>query len=232
MGIEKAQLKRDTAQEIGAMLDDVLEDARIAHSKHCGAVDALNAAAKGVEHLLAEVDKQVTAGVLDLEQSKLAKDWLVRAVHGVQNMATKARGDMNAARGKVEFGEKAVAAVKKVYDRENAQVAIRDGGGADVVDLAEHRERVPGSHPGGTIKQRRLAEEVAERGVQAPPEAPEPTEGTKAPKRSRKAARTPTAGKTGAKKTAAKKTAKKTPRKKPVKKPSRKTAEGDDAQDS
>jgi hypothetical protein len=198
MGIEKAELKREIAQEIGAALEDVLDEAKIAHARSAGATDAYNASRTSVEGLLHHVDKEVTNGKYDLEESKLIKEWLTRATNGLAALASKSRAEMNNAKGKVSFGEAAVAKVKKVFDREDAKVAIRGGESANVVDLNERRGRAIGTHPGSTIKERRLAESAAEVGEEKKP-------------KKKKAAKKVT-------KKAAKKPAKKAPAKKPTKK--------------
>jgi len=163
MGIEKAELRRETAGEIGNALEDVLEQGRVSQARKAGEADAWATAAKSLEGLLGLVSKEVDEGKLDLEEAKLAKTWLLRAVNGAKEAAAAKLGEAHAARGKVEALEVAVTVTKRVFDRETAkaraaaEVAAQDDGAN-----GRGRARPVGVHPGVTIKNRRQAEDAGQ----------------------------------------------------------------------
>lgn len=175
MGLEKAELKRETANEIGNALEDVLEQGRLAQARKSGEADAWGAAAKSLEGLLGLVSRDVDEGKLDLEEAKLAKTWLLRAVNGAKGAAAEHLAAFHVAKGKVEALEVAVGVTKRIFDREATKAeALAQDDGAN----GRGRARPVGAHPGAGVKARRLAEEST---TAPPPPASSATE--RAPKK-------------------------------------------------
>lgn len=162
----KSEVKAATLHEVGMKLDDVLEAAeRELHTLE-GGKQALHMGQKKVEQHLANVDRDVQEGKLDLEQATLIKRWVTQCVHILENLALQAEVQMYQAQGKVVGAKHVVAVAKSLYDREKAhldalsQAEVRTEA-LVALEPAEGRQRVVGTHPGDPLAARRAEAAVA-----------------------------------------------------------------------
>jgi hypothetical protein len=172
MSIEKAQVKVGTAHEIGCRLDDALEAATKDLYRLEGAAQAFRQAAQSVEGLAKHVDREMDEGKFDLETAKLIKKYVERAHQMMTNLTMQADNNRMAQTGKVSGAEAAVQLVKKFRDDEERKaealrVALAARAAEAEAPVADEGPRPVGLRPGASIKERRLAEELA---AQAPPE--------------------------------------------------------------
>jgi len=150
----KSEIKAAAAHDIGARVDDLLEEAQREAYRASGAQAALLEAAKVIQKLHGYIDDDVDKGVCDLVAAKLAKIYVTRAMAAVESMSQRANNIQVAAQGRTQGLEAVVRSVKTYHDVEKAK--------SDVPDAPTDVPRIPGTsespRPAGTIKQRRQAE--------------------------------------------------------------------------
>jgi hypothetical protein len=99
MSLEKTELTAHIANEIGADIEDLLEQADKAMQASEGVSVGLARASKGVNGILGHVDKALDEGELDLEQSTLVKRWLSRCSGSIEGLKAQAEVERLQARG-------------------------------------------------------------------------------------------------------------------------------------
>ena len=168
----KHEVKALTYHEIGMRLDDQLDAAKSEQSGFEGAKQAFQVATKRVEDLTSHIDKEVKDGTLDLEQSTLAKRWVLRAVNIVSNLAIQSEVQLYQAQGKVMALNQAVKHAKTMYDQEKARLdeaiaaekalseAVDSGEEVLADDPKRPSARPVGEHPGDPLAARREEGEV------------------------------------------------------------------------
>lgn len=176
MGVEKAEIKRGAAHEIGSLLEDALEAGKRNVDRLEGSHVALLGALKRVEALLLEVDGEIDEKNLDLKQGKIAKTWVAKAMAVVAQMGTNAKREQVAVQGEARGLEKSVRMTKKVYDIEDAKVqraaaqvmeeARADGTVTDLVP-GKPRRRANGEKPVSSVKKRRKKKATKKRSRKA-----------------------------------------------------------------
>ena len=165
MSLEVVDLRKGTIREVGVLLDDALEVLRKDEVRFEGALPALKKASEAIVGVMQQVDQEMDEGKLDLPQQTLVKQWLMKAHTQIHLLERSAENNLLLCRGKACGMEQAVVRAKKLYDVEAAKQAIlrkREGGPEEEI-LGEQGPtiRAPGTHPGLSLKQRRLAEEQA-----------------------------------------------------------------------
>jgi hypothetical protein len=162
MSADKSEVKVATAHAIGVRLDDFLEAVQREVQQTEGAHSALARAAAAVSALLARVDADMDEGkITDLEQAKLAKDWVTRAADVCRALATQSQTQHAQAQGKVAAMTVGVKIVKKFVDDEVVRESAR---AAQELAAADDKPRAKGRHPGPAIKARRTAKQSGKRG--------------------------------------------------------------------
>jgi len=196
MSLEKSRLRMLIAEEIGRGLEEQRDALEKMVLKQEGARDGLKKAVPGITDLMAALDaefkdKGMIGGVLisDIggEPVRLVaavKRYLQRAIGVVDNLATTAEVAMMVTSGQVKGMNGAISHVKgSFYDKEKAKLEAVEKGIADgsiVVedgrlvqkDVSRESPRIPGMHPGETLKMQRQAEGQAEGQVVQPVEPP------------------------------------------------------------
>jgi hypothetical protein len=158
----KHEVKVLTYHEMGVKLDDQLEAAKLEYSSLDGSKKAFAFGKSKVEELTAHIDKDTRDGTLDVEQSTLAKRWVLRAVAVLQNLGVQSEVQSYQAQGKIIALEKSVGIVKTLHDNEKAlldsvvalEKAVADGT-VEVEDLRRPVARSVGDHPGDPLADRR-----------------------------------------------------------------------------
>jgi len=163
MSVLKSELKQLVTNEVGVRVEDALEAAKKELSLLEGRQAGLSEGAKIVEALLGFIDKDVEEGKIDLPTAEVAKRFVLRGVHALNNSAQNAGNLRIAQTGKVQGFAQTVELLKDIVDKERAKVeAIRLAESSPPAENA--RDRVSGTAP-VSIKELRLAEDL-------PPPAP------------------------------------------------------------
>ena len=181
MSVEKSEVRLSITHELGCKMDDMLDGAKREATRQEGAIASSREAQGAVEALMLHVDKDVTEGKYDPEQSKLIKTWLQRAVQVVTNLGQQAANKRLAALGATQMAENMVKVIKTIHDDDQRKLAGEKA--AEKLGEMIGVENQDGSVTGTvaklddfrkmTVKERRLAEEAAEaaRAAQATPSA-------------------------------------------------------------
>lgn len=185
----KHEVKVLTYHELGMKLDDQLDAAKAEQSSFEGSKKAFALGRAKVEELTAHIDKDVRDGTLDLEQSTLAKRWVLRAVAVLQNLGIQAEVQGYQAQGKVMALTQAVNHTKVLHDQEksllDAAIAAESQSSVETVDSGRPAVRAMGEHPGNPLADRREgtddSEEAKEQVV-----TPEDSDAGKKPAKRRK----------------------------------------------
>lgn len=176
MSVEKAELKVAVLTDVGDRVETLLEGSQAAVHRAEGAEQAFRDGAQVVQQLHQVVDREIDEKKLDLEQGKIAKDWITRAVNALFQLSVNAQQVIVAQKGHAQGVSHTVQFLQRLREQE-------------FQTLAEHRARdVEAEHR--SIKEERLAEEAEERASE-PPAAAEsvaPPNGAPRGKRRRKAA--------------------------------------------
>lgn len=146
MSIEKAEIKRGTAHEIGTKLDDALDAATRNLHRLEGTHEGLKLGVTRIEALLAEVDQEVENKTLDLPKAKIAKTHIAKAMATIAEMATAAKREHVVAQGRVQGLELSVKLTKIIYDSEDNKCMLSSKPG---------KKRKTGERPSPSIKKRR-----------------------------------------------------------------------------
>lgn len=122
MTIEKAQLTAHVANEIGADIEDLLEQADRTMQSSEGVTVGLARASKGVQGILEHVDQALDNGELDLDQSTLVKRWVSRALGSIEGLKAQAEVERLQARGYRVGVARAMETARKRRDMATAKV--------------------------------------------------------------------------------------------------------------
>jgi hypothetical protein len=179
MSIEKSEIKVVAAHEIGCRLDDALEASTKDLYRLEGAVTAFKQAAQAVEGLAKHIDKEMDEGKFDLEQAKIIKRYVERAHQMMTNLGIQSDANRVAQTGKVSGMQQAVQLAKQFRDAEESKAQTLRVAYEKLQSGEDPGRRSMGLHPGMTIKEQRLAEQVSQAPAQepvsqAPEAAPEP----------------------------------------------------------
>lgn len=163
MSIEKAEIKVGTAHEIGCRLDDLLDGVNKDLYRLEGAATAFRKGAESVAALAKIVDGEIDKGEYDLEVATRIKRFIGRAQQMLVNLAVNADNNRITQVGKVQAMQTAVGAVKKFKDAEEAKVnSIRQAMLSSNGEAVAGEPRPVGVRPPLSVKNRRLAEELAQ----------------------------------------------------------------------
>lgn len=164
MSIEKAELKKAVAHEIGCRLDDLREGAEREVHAYDGARKAFSQGSKSVTELLKHVEKEMDEGAFNdldgpLAVAAIIKKYVQRAANLLDNMQMNAEANHLKAQGKVEALAAAVSVPKKLWDEEHHKVEV-----ARTALNGSAGPRSVGTHPGDPLAERR-AEAKAQNGT-------------------------------------------------------------------
>lgn len=182
MNLDKSAVKIGTAHEIGCRLDDMLEESQKEVLRLEGSVAGLGKGLKAVTDLSTHLKKDLDEGKYDLEQVNEIQKWLDRAQQVLTNLGKHYQVLQVNQTGRTQAFEITVKTVKKFKDDEDSKQrslleALKTGQATQdsitgSTEMAPGAPRVPGAHPGASLKQQRLSEET-EAPADAPPEEPE-----------------------------------------------------------
>jgi hypothetical protein len=177
MSIRTAELKTLVMNELGASFEDVLEAAQVDVNRWQGSKKAFGQGADAVEGLLSHIKKDVKEEGVEEELAVYAQKYLMRAVEVLKNLRVQAEAMELKTNGKVEGIQCIVTVTKKLYDKnqqhmdalKEREAAIESG---DEVKLQEsqRRNRLPGTHPGLSIRHQR-DDEAAAAAAESPSES-------------------------------------------------------------
>lgn len=159
MSLEKADVKIGVTHELGCKFDDVLESAKVELAKNEGAAVGLFQTVKLVEALASHVDKDMDDGMYDDVVAKHIKTYIQRSAAVVHNMALKADNQRFISQGRIQAIEAVIGITKKTHDTEllkKEQIQLVEANRAMGI---EPERRIPGTHPGPTMKQQRVEKE-------------------------------------------------------------------------
>lgn len=152
--MNKAEIIAGTAHRMGARIEDLFEAAKRESLKHTAQREAYQKSAKAVEQLLNHVSKDLDEGKLEMEQAKLVKTWLGRAISVCENMGRNSENLILVSQGQVKGLETALGTAKQEYDVASAKAAKNSE--PEAAEEAEHPQ--DDRHPGASIKDERQAE--------------------------------------------------------------------------
>jgi len=138
---DKALIKVGTANQIGVLIDDQLEQAESGPATCAACSSACIDAAKKVRGLVDIVQAEVDAGELDAAEAKAAIKYLTRAVTVVESESRAWALRKHQADGVVRGLKAAVAAVKRVHDEEARKAAAAPEGESTADDRREERRK-------------------------------------------------------------------------------------------
>lgn len=176
MSLLKAQIRTLLTNEIGADLEDQLENSRREVQQQEGAKAAFSTAREAVGQLLGVLQKDLSDGKYTLEQGQEISKWVQRAMAVCESLELKATHQLLIKNGAVAQSERLVALVRKRFDGEKtkyeelARLALPSDEGAP----AEADPTAPAAPK--SIKQLRLEEAAREaaaaQGTLEPPVLP------------------------------------------------------------
>jgi len=158
MSIIKAEIKMETAHEIGCKIEDLLQAAEKELHVMGGAKSGFQQAATRVEALQKQAELEEKEGKLSIDQYKVAKDWVNRAVGILRQLASAAESNEQQVRGKTIAYKQAVDTIQKVHLVEKTKATAAMAPPDTVVEGAEAgqmRDRVTGQHPGNPLGRRK-----------------------------------------------------------------------------
>jgi len=122
MTVEKTLIRSHVFNEIGNKTEDLLERFRAELKEAEGVTTGIKLAGTALDGILAQIDQEIEAHKLDLEQGALAKGWIVRAVHSLSNVMSQANNKTLIARGRVEATQYQLTILKQSYDVEKKRL--------------------------------------------------------------------------------------------------------------
>lgn len=187
--VEKAEIKIITANNIGADIEDMLEQARKSEHMHEGGKLALADAVKKVNALTELFVRSVNEGELDLsklapeEIEGLVKRWINRCVGLLENLTLMSQNAQLSAAGMVAAYKNAMKAPMKIMEAERKKMeaikeAIEEQERTGDPDLDGRTiSRAMGQHPGDPLADRRKLKESESNGAakDSPEEKPAET---------------------------------------------------------
>jgi hypothetical protein len=139
--LEKAEIKKGTAHQIGALLDDQLEAAQKSIPRCSGGSEAAVLCAKKIRTLAQHVQGQVEAGAFDFDQAKEILKWLERAATICESESRSWNLLGEQAKGIVKGLELSVQTTKKVYDEEDRKAAMESNTSEDGAEARREARR-------------------------------------------------------------------------------------------
>jgi len=166
--LEKAEIKILTAGDIGADIEDMMEQAQKAEHMHEGAKLALGDASRKVNALAEHLKKSIEDGDLKLGEidspekiDGLVRKYIVRAVNILENLQLMAQNSQIGSAGMVAGYKSAMRAPMKVMEGERKKMealkeAIEEQQRTGDPDLILRPvSRATGAHPGDPLADRR-----------------------------------------------------------------------------
>lgn len=152
----KSELRASVLNDIGSRIEDVLESAKKELAMHQGGKQALALGRQKIEAHMSYVDKDVEAGVLDLQQASLVKKYVSQCSNILENLAIQVEVQSYQTQGKVIATEGLVKLTKTLFDQEKAKI---ESSTSLVPEEETSRpiERQVGVHPGNPIADRKEA---------------------------------------------------------------------------
>ena len=174
MSIDKAEVKILTANEIGASIEDMLEEAQKNEHMYAGAKTALGDAYKNIGALTDVFKNEVEEGTIKLEELRepeqiegLVRKFVSRAMNVVETMRLQAQNAQIGSAGMVAAFTKAMGVPKRVMDVERGKMeAVKAAIEAQLrgepleqdLEVGRPAARAPGMHPGDPLATRRIPE--------------------------------------------------------------------------
>jgi hypothetical protein len=157
--MDKGEIKAATVHEIGCKFEDMLEAAKLDESRNEGAKTALLVASKKVSELSIHVDKDLDEGVFGnvdgpLAVAVLIKKYITRAAAVLESGAASAENHRLMSAGRSQAFQQMIENMRKLHDLELEKSAQRK------LAEVEGERRTLGVHPGASLKEQRLTEEV------------------------------------------------------------------------
>jgi uncharacterized phage infection (PIP) family protein YhgE len=186
--VEKAEVKILTAHDIGADIEDMMEQAQKAEHMHEGGKLALGDAAKKVNVLAEHLRKSIEDGDIKLEEidspekiEGLVRKYIARAVNILENLQLMAQNSQIGSAGMVAGYKNAMKAPMKIMEGERKKMeALKEAieeqqkTGDQDLDLRPVG-RATGAHPGDPLADRRKSNGQTEKTEQNVPEQSKPT---------------------------------------------------------
>lgn len=164
----KSEVKIGAVHEIGCRLDDNLESITKDLYRAEGASSVWSQVMSLLDSINKNVDKEIDDGKIDLQVATEIRRYLNQLINTAITSNKQAEQNKAATSGKVQALQLAIQITKKYKDEEMAklqvlQVAIEKGFVKQAEDGSTVRIEGPrpeGAHPGMSMKQKRLAEEL------------------------------------------------------------------------
>lgn len=121
MSLLKAQIRTLLTNEIGADLDDQLEQAKREVHETTGAKAAYATAQECIKQLLPHLKKDIDDGKYSLEQGNEISKWIQRASGVVESLGLQSTHTLLAKHGAVAQNERLVAIVRKRFEGEKSK---------------------------------------------------------------------------------------------------------------
>lgn len=182
--VEKAEVKILTAHDIGADIEDMMEQAQKAEHMHEGAKIALGDAAKKVNVLAEHLKKSIEDGDIKLEEidspekiEGLVRKYIARAVNILENLQLMEQNAQIGSAGMVAGYKNAMKAPMKIMEGERKKMEALKEAIEEQQKTGDHDldlrpvSRATGVHPGDPLADRRKSNGQTE----TVPEAQKPT---------------------------------------------------------
>lgn len=171
MSLLKSEAKLHAINELGNRLDDALENATKSLYREEGAADALRQALTSFDQLLKVFDKELADKNVDIESTKILKEYFIRCRTFLVNIANSAETNKQACAGKINAFQQSVNIAKKFKDeevgklqmmKEAIEANMRQNESTEEKDAedSDREFRRVGQRPQASIKIQRLAEEM------------------------------------------------------------------------
>lgn len=167
----KLEIRRQTAQDIGARVDDRLEAMKLEQARAQGAHEMALQLQRQVEALHAHVDKEIDADQYpDLKFASIIKQWVTRASAVCGSGAQSAANSVLVAKGKVQAVEDVLKIIASLHQDAAKRLALLQQATSDEEGPpppppwpgVPSPQRVDGERPRESIRTRREREEAAE----------------------------------------------------------------------
>lgn len=182
--VEKAEVKILTAHDIGADIEDMMEQAQKAEHMHEGGKLALGDAAKKVNVLAEHLRKSIEDGDIKLEEidspekiEGLVRKYIARAVNILENLQLMAQNSQIGSAGMVAGYKNAMKAPMKIMEGERKKMEALKEAIEEQQKTGDHDldlrpvSRATGVHPGDPLADRRKTNGQTEQNT---PEQPKP----------------------------------------------------------
>lgn len=164
MGIDKTAVKLATLKEVGALIEDGYEAAKLEKAKVEGLVPVLDGIGNLIEALCREVDKDLDNNKVPVTEPLIiagyVKDYILKAKKLTEDAALRAVHARFDHQGRITALEIAVKQIKKLHDGQLNKIRVLEQALDGAMDNVVPMMRVEGQHPGPSLKNRRLAAEA------------------------------------------------------------------------